>query len=144
MSLVIEESIEIRATREQVFDFVQDPAQRPSWDEGVLSASRGSGEEFAIRYRVLGPLSCQMVFVYTLLDRPKRSAVKCVRSRGPCLFASAGGVWIYETTASGMRFTTRFTFQTRFVPARFVRTSIEKATRRSLARLKARIEGSRP
>ncbi len=85
-----------------------------------------------------------MVFVYTLLDRPKRSAVKLLRSRGPCLFASAGGVWIYEAAAEGMRFTTRFTFQTRFVPAAFVRRSIEKATRRSLARLKARIEGSRP
>jgi carbon monoxide dehydrogenase subunit G len=139
MPHAIEESVEIRATPEQVFDFVQDPAQRASWDEGVLGAER-RGDELAIRYRVLGPLSCEMVFEYTLFDRPKRSAVKLVRSRGPCLFASAGGAWFYEPTAGGTRFTTRFTFQTRGIPAALVRGSIEKATRRSLAQLKARLD----
>jgi carbon monoxide dehydrogenase subunit G len=143
MPHAIEESVEIRATPEQVFDFVQDPAQRASWDEGVLSADR-RGEELALRYRVLGPISCEMVFVYTLFERPKRSAVKLVRSRGPCLFASAGGAWFYEPAAGGTRFTTRFTFQTRGIPAGLVRGWVQKATRRSLARLKARIEGSRP
>jgi len=69
--------------------------------------------------------------------------VKLVRSSGPCLFASAGGAWFYEPTAGGTRFTTKFTYQTRGIPAGFVRASIEKATRRSLARLKERIEGSR-
>ena len=142
MSHAIEESIEIRAAPERVFDFVQDPAQRASWDEGVLSAER-RGEELAIRYRVFGLMSCEMVFAYTLLDRPKRSAVKLVRSSGPCLFASAGGAWFYEPTAGGTRFTTKFTYQTRGIPAGFVRGSLEKATRRSLARLKERIEGSR-
>lgn len=142
MASAIEDSIEIRATPEQVFDFVQDPAQRASWDEGVLSAER-RGEELAIRYRVFGPLACEMVFVYTLLDRPKRSAVKLVCSSGPCLFTSAGGAWFYEPTASGTRFTTKFSYQTRLVPAGLVRGSLEKATRRSLARLKSRIEGSR-
>jgi carbon monoxide dehydrogenase subunit G len=140
---LVEESIEIRATPEQVFDFVQDPEQRSTWDEGVLSARRGPGEELALRYRVFGPFTCEMVFEYTLFDRPKRSAVKLVRSNGACLFASAGGAWFYEPTASGTRFTTKFTYQTRLVPAAFVRGSLAKATRRSLARLKARLEGSR-
>lgn len=138
----VEHSIEIRATPEQVFDFVQDPAQRASWDEGVLAAER-RGEELAIRYKVFGPLACEMVFAYTLLDRPRRSAVKLVRSSGPCLFSSAGGAWFYEPVAGGTRFTTRFAFETRWIPAGFVHASIEKATRRSLARLKERLEGSR-
>jgi carbon monoxide dehydrogenase subunit G len=140
---VIEESIEIRATPEQVFDFVQDPAQRHTWDEGVLSAER-RGEELAIRYRVFGPITCEIVFEYTLFDRPKRSAVRLVRSRGPCLFSSAGGAWFYESTTGGTRFTTKFTYQTRAIPAGFVRGSLVQATRRSLVRLKSRIEGSRP
>jgi carbon monoxide dehydrogenase subunit G len=135
----IEESVEIRATPERVFDFVQDPAQRHTWDEGVLSAER-HGDELAIQYRVLGPLSCEMVFVYTLSDRPKRSAVKLVRSSGACMFASAGGAWFYEPTKDGTRFTTKFTFQARGIPAVFVRGSIAKATRRSLAQLKESIE----
>jgi len=143
MPHAIEESVEIRATPEEVFDFVQDPAQRASWDEGVLSAER-RGEELAIRYRVLGPIRCEMVFTYTLLDRPRRSAVKLVRSSGACMFASAGGAWFYEPTKEGTRFTTKFTFQTRGIPAGFVRGSIASATRRSLARLKAQLEGSRP
>jgi carbon monoxide dehydrogenase subunit G len=143
MAHAIEESVEIRATPEQVFDFVQDPAQRASWDEGVLSAER-RGEELAIRYRVLGPIRCEMVFAYTLLDRPRRSAVKLVRSSGACMFSSAGGAWFYEPTQDGTRFTTKFTYQTRGIPTGFVRSSIAKATRRSLARLKSQLEGSRP
>jgi len=139
----IEESVEIRATPERVFDFVQDAVQRHTWDEGVLSAQR-RGEELAIRYRVFGPLSCEMVFVYTLFDRPKRSAVKLVRSSGACMFSSAGGAWFYEPTRDGTRFTTKFTYRTRGIPAVLVRGSIAKATRRSLARLKAQLEGSRP
>jgi len=137
----IELSVEIRAEPERVFDFVQDAAQRHTWDEGVLSAER-HGEELAIRYRVLGPLTCEMVFAYTLFDRPRRSAVRLVRTRGPCLFASAGGAWFYEPIAEGTRFTTRFTYRTRLLPGSFVRGSLERATKRSLGRLKERIEGS--
>ena len=139
MSNAIEASIEIRATPDVVFDFVQDPARRANWDEGVISAER-RGDELAIRYRVFGPLTCEMVFAYTLLDRPKRSAVKLVRSSGPCMFQSAGGAWFYEPVAGGTRFTTRFSYETRWIPAGFVRGSLQRATKRSLARLKARIE----
>ena len=151
----IEESISITAAPEAVFDLVQDSARRPEWDERVLRAwverasAPGKGARLFVQARVLGPLTATTELEYVLFERPRRTAVKIVATRGPALMRAGGGTWIFAGVDGGTRFTTRFGYEVhggalgRVLDRWFFRGSMERLTRSSLSNLKRLLEPER-
>lgn len=157
MNTVIDASVMISAPAEVVFDFVQDAAQRPRWDERVLRAhvsdapAPAKGAHLVIDMRAFGPVKFTIELEYTLFERPLRTAVRIVAVKGPTLLMGGGGSWTYEPVGNDAleprtRFTTRFTYDVkggalgRLMNRLWLRPFLLRLTVQSLANLKRLLE----
>jgi hypothetical protein len=155
VNTTIEASISIAAPREAVFDVVQDAARRSVWDERVLrawlegGAAPGKGSRLFVEARVVGPLTVTTELEYVLFERPSRTAVKIVSTRGPAWMCAGGGTWIFAEVHGGTRFTTRFGYAVRggvfgrLLDRTVARPFFERLTHASLVNLKRLLEQGR-
>ena len=119
---VVEESLLIRATQQQLFDLAQDYRLRLKWDPFLrdmrfLDDAREAA--VGVRVWVRAWTSMTMVVEYVGLKRPDMVAMKMVE--GPVLFRQFAGSWRFQHCPGGStEVTFRYVFETRWRPLRWL------------------------
>jgi len=148
--LTREQSIEIRASPEEVFDLIHDYSRRLEWDpflkkaellHGAKAAGVGA-DSLCVAKNRLGGLG--METVYVVFDRPRVAAVKMVH--GPAILQLFGASLRQDQLSPGTtRLTYKYTLETRPAWLRWFFTPIckwvfSRETRGRLAKLKSFLE----
>lgn len=137
-------SIWIAHPPEEVWDFTQDYARRPTWDSTVLDAEVLRVDPVPrVRVRCAGGL--RAVFQYRQFDRPSRTSLAMEEVRSP-LVVGGGGAWSYEARDGGTVWTQTNTLVLRpgggyRVILPLVRWQLGVSTRRAMERVKRELEG---
>lgn len=148
--LTREQSIEIAASPEVVFDLIHNYSRRLEWDPFLKKATLLGGAETAgvgvhslcVAKNRLGGLG--METVYVVFDRPRIAAVKMID--GPSILQSFGASLRQESVAPGTTLVTyKYTLETRPAWLRWLFTPIckwvfSRETRGRLAKLKSFLE----
>jgi hypothetical protein len=135
----INESIELNATPETIWDYVQDHRRRREWDRTVREFEPIDGAHpdkgVRVRIRSAGFPAIEYEALYVSFQPYTVSALKLVRPIRNNLFASAAGSWRYHQGKSG---TTRFTITFEYdlvggaIGSLFDRVIMEPAIRRAI------------
>lgn len=147
-----EQSIEIAASPETIFDLIHDYARRLEWDPflkqaTLLEGARRAGvgvHALCVAKNRLGGLG--METVYVVFDRPRIAAVKM--TRGPAILESFGASLRQDGLEHGLtRVTYKYTLQTKPGWLRWLLTPVckwvfSRETRLRLATLKAFLEAT--
>jgi hypothetical protein len=148
--LTREESIEIAASPETIFDLIHDYSRRLEWDPflkqaTLLHGARAAGvgvHSLCVAKNRLGGLG--METVYVVFDRPRLAAVKM--TRGPAILDSFGASLRQDGLERGLtRVTYKYTLQTKPASLRWLFTPIckwifSRETRGRLVKLKNFLE----
>jgi hypothetical protein len=139
-------SIDIPAPRELVWSVAQDSAHRHIWDPRVarytVHGVPGPGVQATILVRafIFRP---RVEVTLTHFDPPRQSILRIDKSTSR-LLPGGGGTWVFEETAEGTRFTTRFNlkYEGRLpAPEALIRWGVSWDTRRSLRNLRTLATG---
>jgi hypothetical protein len=150
--LTREQSVEIAASPEVVFDLIHNYSRRLEWDQFLKKAALLKGAQAAgvgvhsvcVAKNRLGGLG--METVYVVFDRPRIAAVKMVH--GPAILQSFGASLRQDSVALGTtRVTYKYTLETRPAWLRWLFTPVckwvfSRETRGRLEKLKSFLEGA--
>jgi len=150
--LTREQSVEIAASPEVVFDLIHNYSRRLEWDPflkkaALLNRAQAAGvgvHSLCVAKNRLGGLG--METVYVVFDRPRIAAVKMVR--GPAILQSFGASLRQDRVAlATTRVTYKYTLETRPSWLRWLLTPLCKwvfshETRGRLEKLKSFLEGA--
>jgi hypothetical protein len=135
----INESIDLNATAEVIWNYVQDHRRRREWDRTVRQFEPIGGAHpdkgVMVRIRSAGFPAIEYEAIYVSFQPYTVSALTLVRPIRNSLFASAAGSWRYHEVTSG---TTRFTITFDYdlvggaIGALFDRVIMEPAIRRGI------------
>ncbi|NUP13861.1 MAG: SRPBCC family protein [Polyangiaceae bacterium] len=95
-------SIVIDAPRTWLFDTMQDYGRRLEWDSFLARAALVGGAEHSglgVSAECVDHAGRAMITEYVSFKRPERVAVKM--TKGPWMFASFAGSWVYRELAAG-------------------------------------------
>ncbi|GGH66745.1 ribosome-associated toxin RatA of RatAB toxin-antitoxin module [Filimonas zeae] len=136
---------EVRCSRERVFDYTQNYAQRLRWDtflkkavlvEGATVADKGV-KAYCVAKNGLG-----MVTEYVSFNRPVATAIKM--TQGPFMFRTFLGSWTFkEVQPDVTRVIFLYSFQLRFpfsLAAGIIQKKLQNNVKQRLADLKAHME----
>lgn len=101
-NITVKESILIAASPERIWDFTQDYARRPEWDDFVRVARVEQASPRVVWIQSSG-MTCR--FRYKLEERPRKTSLAITDITPGWLFAGGGGSWTYEVEGGGTRFT---------------------------------------
>lgn len=149
----VEDSVEIAARPETIWDYVQDYHHRREWDTTVTSWEPATGDRIGkgvtVRARSAGPLPFEYEAVYVSFEPYRVSAVKMTRPIGNVPFARSAGSWRYQDAGDGRtRFSMTLEYKLkwglfgRLLDVMLMRPAIQRSIRTSLANLKRRIDGN--
>lgn len=150
----IKEEIILLAPPEAVWDYVQDNTKRGEWDSSVVRVEKVT--EGPLRagsvIHIVTPPGGKMAFFwdgeYASYDRPRRSAVKMIRSTGFHPFSAMAGSWQYEAHGQDgtqtkfamiMNYKLKWGIFGALLDALFIRRIIRATLKDSLRRLKERL-----
>ena len=141
--ITVTESIHVARAPESVFDYTQDFTKRTEWDKDIASSTPIGTDPRSARVTI--PNLGSMTVVYKLDRRPLRTsaAFEDVESRW---ITGGGGSWEYESVQGGTRWQQTNSLElkpgwlTRIFASR-IEGSLRKATQRSMAEAKRRLEG---
>jgi len=140
--ITVTESIHVARAPESVFDYTQDFERRTEWDKDIAASTTVAQDPRSARVTI--PNLGSMTVVYKLDRRPVRTsaAFEDVDSRW---ITGGGGSWEYEAVEGGTRWQQTNSLElkpgwlTRLFASR-IEGSLRKATQRSMAEAKRRLE----
>jgi uncharacterized membrane protein len=147
-----EESIEIAAPSQTIWDYVQDYRRRAEWDKTVTSfepiGTDRVGKGVAVRVKSAGPPPFEYEALYVSFEPYKVSAVKQTRPITNVPFARSAGSWRYQDLGNGRtRFSMTFEYEPkwgllgRLLDTLLMRSAIRRSVRDSLTNLQRAIDG---
>ena len=142
-NLTVTESVHVARPPEEVWDFTQDYARRPSWDASVIEAEDLGGDPRRVRVtlRGMGPT----VFEYKLNRRPERTSLRMTGMTSRWV-VDGGGSWEYAPEAGGTRWTQTNTLVVprgvlALLVAPLIARNLRTGTKRSMQKAKQILEG---
>jgi Polyketide cyclase / dehydrase and lipid transport len=141
-TITVSESIHVGRSPELVFDYTQDPATRPDWDDQIQVAELVSDEPRRVRITARGLGS--FTLAYRLFRRGDRTSAAFL-DLGNAFFSGGGGSWRYEARDGGTDWTQTNTLELRRPGllgwlAPVVAWNLRNGTRRAMAKAKAIME----
>ncbi len=92
-SITIKDTIRIKADRETVWNFTQDPALRSVWDRAVTKCELQQRQpQKVLRLKMLGGILTNLT--YKLCRKPTKTSLKLTETKS-WLFKGGGGSWKY-------------------------------------------------
>ena len=146
VTVTVSETVQVRRTPEEVFDYTQDYATRSDWDASVTEAEVLSEEPRRVRVNVRGV--GRMTLDYQLFRRGDRTSAAFteIDSR---YFTRGGGSWSYVARDGGTEWTQTNTLELKpgmvgRILAPMVRRSLASGTRSAMAKAKSIMETAAP
>jgi len=144
-SIKFSEKILVNKDPEFVFDYTQDYTKRLAWDTFLIKADLINGATEAgvgVRAWCVARNGLGMETEYVSFNRPKTTAIKM--TRGPFLFKSFLGSWVFKATDTGQtEVTFLYSFQLRFpfnLLTPLIKANLRKNVRMRLSDLKKCVE----
>lgn len=145
LSITIKDTIQIKADRETVWNFTQDPALRSVWDHTVKQCKMQQRKpRKVIQLKMFGGMITDLT--YKLCRKPIRTSLKLTNTSS-WLFKGGGGSWTYDqlhdqtewTQVNTLVFRNRFLYWCFSKPIHLI---FQKITSNSMLNAKRLIEGS--
>lgn len=142
-AITINDSIQINADQEIVWNFTQDPSLRSSWDSAVLSCELVQrSPQKVLKVTMLGGTMTNLT--YKLCRKHIKTSLKLTDTKS-WLFVGGGGSWSYSDSHGQTKWTQKNTLifknkLTYWLLARPLRFIFRKLTTHSMRKAKAIIE----